>query len=139
MIRLAAFMILLALPAAAQDNPIVARMTALAAAFNAGDANAVALFYSKDAAILAPGQTRIINDAGIYFHFKQALQLGAGNMRFNILEIRQHGPETAIAIGEVLTEVDGKDIGTRYMHVWQLEEGEWRIHRDLYHVAKRPN
>ena len=42
---------LLAPPAAAQDNPILARMASLAEAYNVGDAGAIAEFYTEDGAL----------------------------------------------------------------------------------------
>ena len=139
MIRLAALLILLALPASAQDNPIVARMTELATAYNAGDAAAIAQIYTQESAVLPPGQTAVIGRGAIGLHYKQAFLIGAKNLRFNSLEIRQYGPDTAVEIGATRVEVGGKDIGGRYMHVWRREGGQWFLHRDIYHVMPLGN
>ena len=42
------------------------------------------------------------------------------------------GDAAAGEIGETLISVGGRDIRSRCLHVWTLEDGEWRISRDIY-------
>lgn len=126
--------LLLPVPALAQDNPIVARMNAFAAAYNARDAQAIAGFYAEDGALLPPQAAILSGRPAIAAHYAAAFNAGVGNLRFKVLEIRQHGPAAAVEIGETLVDAGGRTIRGRYLHVWISRDGQWWLSRDIYHV-----
>jgi len=125
---------LLALPAAAQNNPIVQRLQAFTAAYNAGDAATIATFYTENGAILPPQSAAVIGRAAIAEHYAAAFQGGVGNLRIDVKEIQGHGPSSAVEIGETAVDFNGQTILGRYMHVWVLQDGVWMLSRDIYHV-----
>ena len=130
-----ALTILLALSAGAraEDNPIIARMTAFAAAYNAQDAAAIAGFYAPDAALLPPGQASVLGREAIAQHYAQAFAAGARDLQFKVFDIR--GFETnAVEIGETVVMVGEQRIVGRYMHLWEIVDGELLLTRDMYHV-----
>ncbi len=134
-LALAALLCLLAaLPARGEDNPILARMAAFAAAYNAADAEAVAAFYTPDGALLPPRAAPRVGRAAIAAHYAAAFQAGVGNLRYEVKEIRAHGPTTAVEIGETLVSQGDATIHGRYLHVWTLTDGAWLLSRDIYHV-----
>lgn len=120
--------------AIAQDNPIVARMQEFAAAYNAGDAEAIGGFYTEDAALLPPGSAIVSGRAAIVGHYASAFSQGVTNLRFRVLEIRQAGPQTAVEIGETRVAAGDREIDGRYMHIWVLQDGAWMLSRDMYHI-----
>uniref|UniRef100_UPI003B52ED1A YybH family protein n=1 Tax=Roseovarius indicus TaxID=540747 RepID=UPI003B52ED1A len=130
----ALILLLFSLPATAQDNPIVARMHAFQAAFNAGNAEAVAGFYTENAALFPPRSGNVVGRAAITAHYAQAFQAGVGGLQLDILEIRQHGPDTAIEIGETMVDAGAQRIHGRYLHVWAREGATWRLSRDIFNV-----
>ncbi len=134
--RLAALLILclLALPATAQDNPIIQRLQSFIAAYNAGDAPAIATFYTEDAAVLPPRAAAVVGREAITKHYADAFQGGVGNLRLDVKEIRGHSPSSAVEIGETAVEFNGQTILGRYLHVWVLQDGTWLLSRDIYHV-----
>jgi uncharacterized protein (TIGR02246 family) len=123
-----------ALAAAAQDNPIVARMAAFAEAYNAGDGAAMAAFYTEDGAVLPPGGLALVGRAAIATHYQAAFDAGVANLRYEIVEIRGHGPASAVEIGETLVDAGGRTIRGRYLHVWVNTGETWALSRDIYHV-----
>lgn len=131
---LAAFLLLTG-AAQAEDNPILARMQAFAAAYNAQDAAAIASFYSEDAALLPPGQASVLGREAIAAHYAQAFEAGARDLQFKVFDIR--GFETnAVEIGETVVTVGEQRITGRYMHLWQVIDGQLLLTRDMYHVLK---
>lgn len=139
MIRLAAISLtaILALTAAAQaqDNPIVARMTAFVAAYNAQDTDAIAAFYAPDAALLPPGQASVLGREAIARHYAAAFDAGARDLQFKTFDIR--GFDTsAVEIGETVVMVGDQRIVGRYMHLWEAVDGQLLLTRDMYHVLK---
>ncbi len=131
---LALFLTLLAMPAQATPEQILARMQGFATAYNIGDPLAIAQFYSPSAALFPPGARQILGRPDITDHYRQAFSQGVGNLRFQILEVTFPAPETAIEIGETQVTVGQTRIIGRYIHVWQQSDGEWFLMRDFYHV-----
>ena len=114
-----------AFAAAAQDNPIAARMQAFTQAYNEGDAAAIAGFYTVDGAVLPPQGRAVVGRAQIADHYARAFAAGVGNLRYQIVEIRAHGRESAVEIAETLVDVGGRTLRGRSLHVWVLQGGQW--------------
>ena len=129
--------LLLPLTASAQtpdpSNPIVARMAALVDAYNAGDLQAIGAIYSPDALLLAPGERGIQGREAIMQHYATAIQNGASNVQFQTFDIRST-ETTAVEIGETVLQAGGQRIVTRYMHLWELVDGQILLVRDMYHL-----
>jgi len=133
----AALALLLALSTAAtaEDNPIIARMEAFAAAYNAQDSAAIAGFYAADAALLPPGQASVLGREAIVQHYAQAFAGGARDLQFKVFDIR--GFDTnAVEIGETVVMVGDQRIVGRYMHLWQIVDDQLLLTRDMYQVLK---
>ncbi|MEZ5812685.1 MAG: SgcJ/EcaC family oxidoreductase [Rhizobiaceae bacterium] len=120
--------------ARAQDNPIVNRMAAFAEAYNAGDAAAIAGFYTEEGAVLPPQGRAVVGRDSIRAHYARAFDGGVGGLEYRIVEIRQHGPAAAVEIGETRVKAGGQTILGRSMHVWVMSGGAWYLSRDMYHV-----
>jgi len=118
-----------------QDNPIVQRTQSFVQAYNAGDAEAVAAFYTEDAALLAPQTPAVMGREEITAFFAKAFAQGASNLRLNFLEIRI-GEDSALEIGETLVSMGEQEIHGRFMHIWALVDGEWYLRRDMFHVLE---
>jgi uncharacterized protein (TIGR02246 family) len=124
---------LLASAAAAQENPIIARMTQFVEAYNAQDVTAVAGFYSPDAVLLPPGQASVRGREAIAAHYAEAFAAGARDLQFQTFDIRA-SEDMAVEIGETVVMVGTQRIVGRYMHLWQVVEGQMFLTRDMYHV-----
>ena len=123
----------LAAAAHAQDNPVIARMTAFVVAYNAQDAAAIASFYTPDAALLPPGQASIIGREAIAQHYRQAFAAGARDLQFKVFDIRGFA-NNAVEIGETVVMLGDQRIVGRYMHLWEVIDGQLMLSRDMYHV-----
>ena len=126
--------LLMALPAIAQDNPIALRLQELTAAFNAGDGEAISAFYTEDGALIPPNANIVSGRAAIAAYYNAAFQAGVGSLSINILEIRGHGGVTAIEIGESTVQIGDAKAASRHMHIWVLQDGQWLLSRDMYHL-----
>ncbi|MBY5986386.1 YybH family protein [Roseovarius atlanticus] len=121
--------------ARAQDNPVIARMTAFVATYNAQDAESLAGFYAPDAALLPPGQASILGREAIAQHYARAFAAGARELQFKTFDIR--GFDTsAVEIGETVVMMGEQRIVGRYMHLWEVIDGQLLLTRDMYHVLK---
>lgn len=127
-------LLLLTLPAHAQNNPIIQQIKAFQTAFNAGDAKALSGFYTEDGALFPPRAGTIVDRAAIAAHYARAFEQGVAGLQINLLEIRQHGPDAAVEIGETTVDAGAQRIHGRYLHVWVFEAVTWRLSRDIYNV-----
>jgi len=121
-------------PAVAQDNPILTRMAAFSKAYNAQDATAISTFYTDKAALLPPRSKALVGRQAIANHYGQAFNNGVEALIYKVIEIDQTGPGTAVEIGETRVKFKAQTIAGRSIHVWKNVNGEWFIHRDMYHV-----
>jgi uncharacterized protein (TIGR02246 family) len=124
----------LATPATAQDNPILDRLNGFVTAYNDGDARAVAAFYTEDAALFPPAHPHLSGPEEIEGYYADAFEAGAETLRYTVLEIRGHGTDTAVEIGEAVTTTGDGEVRTRAMHVWRVVDEEWRLSRDMFNV-----
>ncbi len=120
----------------AQDNPIILRMRALAQAYNAQDAGAIAALYAPGAILLAPEHKAIVGRDKIAAHYAQAFAAGARDLQFKTFDIRPLGDTAATEIGETVVQVKGQRIVGRYMHLWEIIDGKLLLSRDMYHVLR---
>ncbi|MDD9725753.1 SgcJ/EcaC family oxidoreductase [Roseovarius sp. SK2] len=127
--------LIVTLPAKAQDNPVIARMTAFVATYNAQDAESLAGFYAPDAALLPPGEASILGREAITQHYAQAFAAGARDLQFKTFDIRAFDT-SAVEIGETVVMVGEQRILGRYMHLWEVIDGQLLLTRDMYHVLK---
>ncbi len=117
-----------------RETPIQKRITAFIEAYNAGDAEAVSGFYTEKGALLPPQGKAIFGRPPIAAHYANAFSNGVTDLKCRILEIDQTSADTAIEIGETRVGFNAQTIIGRSMHVWKNVNGDWFLHRDMYHV-----
>ena len=101
-------------------------------AFAKRDAAAIADQYAKDAQCLYDGQDIIRGKKAIEDAWKQILTSGAKDIQLQTLEVEDH-KDWAVEIGKYkMLDADGKvTFDGKYLVVWKLEGGEWKIYRDI--------
>ncbi|WP_224814611.1 DUF4440 domain-containing protein [Hasllibacter sp. MH4015] len=133
------FALALLLPLAAQaqtndtSNPIIARMAQLVAAYNAQDLAAIGAIYAEDAALFPPGEAAILGREAIVQHYADAIASGARDVQFMTFDIRSTDA-TAVEVGETVLQAGENRVVTRYMHLWEVIDGQILLTRDMYHV-----
>lgn len=108
------------------------------AAFNAGDAAAMAALYTTDARLMPPGSEPVSGTAAIRGYFASQMTGGA---KFALT------PGEAMGFGDfafesgkwVATGADGKhlDHGT-YVSLFRKVDGAWKLHRDTWNSSMAP-
>lgn len=105
------------------------------AAFNAGDANALAALYTQDARLLPPGSEPVSGPVAIKAYFASQM---AGGAKFALTPAEVVGfGDFAFETGQwVATGADGRhlDHGT-YATLYQRAGGAWKLHRDTWNSS----
>lgn len=133
---------LLVLPAAAlaapASDPAVTRAIDAAnqtfmAAFGRSDAAGVAALYTRGAKLLPPNNDFVSGADSIQAFWQGAIDMGIKQAVLETIEVEDHG-DTAIEVGRyALRGGDGQimDQG-KYIVIWKNENGQWKLHRDMW-------
>jgi uncharacterized protein (TIGR02246 family) len=105
--------------------------------FRRGDAAGMGELYTEDGQLLPPNGDFTRGPQAIGRFWGGAMEAGVRSIRLGNGEVEQHG-NTAVEVNtatlhgtndEVLDEV-------KYIIVWKRENGEWKIHRDIYNSSR---
>ena len=132
-------LILVAAPASAQDKATIVKLNdAWAAAFNKGDASAVAAMYTEDAFVLPPGAEMVKGRAAIEAFWRQAAQQ-MGDAKLTTVDVLPLGPRAAREIGTVSLKSKSQppqEITAKYAVVWRKVGDKWKLATDIWNTSK---
>jgi uncharacterized protein (TIGR02246 family) len=132
-------LILCAAPALAQNKATIEKLNdAWTAAFNKGDAAAVAALYTEDAYVLPPGAEMIKGHAAIEAFWRQASQQ-MGDAKLTTMDVLPLGPGAAREIGTVTLKTKNQppqEIVGKYAVVWLKVGGDWKLATDIWNTNK---
>ncbi len=133
-----AFM-LIAVPALAQTTASIQKLDdAWTAAFNKGDAAAIAAMYAEDAYVLPPGHDMVEGRSAIEGFWQQAIQQ-LGNAKLVAVNVLPLGPRAAREIGTVTLETKSRpsqQVVGKYVVVWRKIGGRWLLAADIWNMNK---
>jgi uncharacterized protein (TIGR02246 family) len=127
---------------AADDQAIQARSKDLIAAFNHGDAKAMAAFWTENGDYMDEGGRRIQGRAAIEEYFQKLFNAGKGaQLRIHKTAFRFVRPDLAIGDGvmEVIPPGGGLSTSARYTSVQVKQDGQWLIESIREAVATPPS
>jgi uncharacterized protein (TIGR02246 family) len=143
MSRNAAFVSLLllfvAVPAMAQSvGAIQALNDKWTAAFNKGDAAAIAAMYTADAYVLPPGSGIIKGRKAIESFWQQAAQK-LGDAKLVTVDVLPLGRRAAREVGTVTLETKAQppqQVVGKYVVVWRKIRGHWLLATDIWNTDR---
>ena len=106
------------------------------AAFNRGDAAALADLYTENGQLLPTGSDFVTGKAAIQAFWQGAIDTGIKSARLETVEAEGHG-DTAIEIGKYTLSGEAGKIMDRGMYVviWKQVGGQWKLHRDIWNSS----
>lgn len=119
-----------------EQSTLHRRIEAAGTTVNSGDADGMAALYTRDGQLLPPGSEVITGRDNIAAFWEGVFDMGVESVELDPVEVEDHG-ETAIEVGRfTLGDADGEmmDRG-KYVVVWQQEDGEWKLHRDIWNSS----
>ena len=142
MLRIMLFGVCLSLAtsaALAQDKATIEKLNdAWVAAFNKGDAQAVAAMYAEDAYVLPPGSDIVKGRAAIEAFWRQAAQQ-MGDAKLTTLDVLPLGRNAAREIGTVTLKTKSQppqEVVGKYAVVWRKIGGRWKLATDIWNTNK---
>jgi uncharacterized protein (TIGR02246 family) len=129
----------IAAPALAQDKATIEKLNdAWTAAFNKGDAAAVAAMYTEDAYVLPPGADMVKGRSAIEAFWRQAAQQ-VGDAKLATVDVLPLGRTAAREIGTVTLKAKSQppqEITGKYAVVWRKVGGKWKLATDIWNTNK---
>ena len=120
-------------------DTIMAADAAWSAAFAKGDAAGVAAIYSANGQVLAEGSDPVTGTAALTKFIQGVLDEGATSVILTTLEVVGQGRYATEVGSDVIKDKSGKEIDHgKYMELWRLEKGEWKLHRDIFNSSVTP-
>jgi len=119
---------------------VEAALAEWAAAFNRGDAVAVAGLYTEGAIVMPPDIEMVRGRQGIQEFWQTMIQRGLKDIVFTTVEVQADG-NTAYEIGRVSLTLYAKDQApkprsSKYVVVWKRQaDGSWKLHVDIWNSA----
>jgi uncharacterized protein (TIGR02246 family) len=128
---------LLTTPALAQTTAQIQKLNdQWMAAFNKGDAAAVAAMYTIDAYVLPDGREIVKGRPAIEALWKQQMA-SATVEKITTLDVKPLGANAAREIGTATMKTKAhppQDVVIKYAVVWQKEGGQWKLLQDIWNV-----
>jgi len=135
----AVFLLLAASPALAQSKAAIQKLEdQWGAAFNKGDAAAVAAMYSDDAYVLPAGAPVVKGHADIQSFWGQAIQQ-LGDIKCTAVDVMPIGRSGAREIGTCTFKTKAaspQDGSLKYAVVWRKVGGQWLLNTDIWNMDK---
>ncbi|HVH79301.1 MAG TPA: SgcJ/EcaC family oxidoreductase [Stellaceae bacterium] len=138
---LAAVFLLAAAPAMAQSKTAIQKLEdQWGAAFNKGDAAAVAAMYADDAYVMPAGAPMAHGAADIQAFWGKAMQQ-LSDVKCTALDVKPLGRYSAREIGTCTFKTKGdapQDAALKYAVVWQKDRGtgQWKLGVDMWNFDK---
>ena len=126
-------------PALAQSKATIEKLNDVwTAAFNKGDAAAVAALYTEDAYVLPPGSAMVKGRAGIEAFWRQAAQQ-MSDAKLTTVDVLPLGRSAAREIGTVTLKTKSQppqEVVGKYVVVWRKVGRDWKLATDIWNTDK---
>ena len=126
-------------PALAQNKTTIEKLNdAWTAAFNKGDAGAVAALYTEDAYVLPPGSAMVKGRTAIEAFWRQAAQQ-MSDAKLTTLDVLPLGRSAAREIGTVTLKTKSQppqEVVAKYVVVWRKVGRDWKLATDIWNTDK---
>ena len=136
---LAAALVLSASSAMAQNKATIDKLNdAWSAAFNKGDAAAVAAMYTDDATVLPPGAP-MVKGATANKDLWAGQAKALADIKLSTVELHTMGEVMAYEIGTVTAKTKAtppQDVAGKYVVVWRRSGTSWKIAADIFNLDK---
>jgi uncharacterized protein (TIGR02246 family) len=106
------------------------------AAFKRGDAAGLAALYTENGQVLPPNADFVTGKEAVQGFWQALFEMGIKAAKLEIVEVEGHG-DTAIEVSTFTlfsAEEQVIDKG-KYIVIWKLDEGKWKLHRDIFNSS----
>ena len=106
------------------------------AAFNSGDAAALAALYTEEGQLLPPNSGFVSGREAIQGFWQAVMDMGIKGARLETGEVEAHG-DTIVEVSTFKLLGEGGQVldEGKYIVIWKQEGGGWKLHRDIFNSS----
>ena len=115
------------------DTSLQQRLDEVGNVLTSGDADRTAELYTSDGQLLPPGNDLVTGREAVADFWRGVVDSGVETIDIEPLDVDVHG-DSAVRVGQAtLSDAGGGTVDdVKFIEVWKRDEGEWRIHRDIW-------
>ena len=104
--------------------------------YNSGDAAGLAELYTDDGQILPPNSGFVTGRTAIEAFWEALMEMGIKQVKLEVVEV-ERGPDTAYEMSTfILADANGQTLDQgKYIVIWKQEDGDWKLHRDIFNSS----
>jgi ketosteroid isomerase-like protein len=121
----------------ALKSEVESRNALFMAAYNSGDAAAIAALYAPDATLMPPGAPMMNGTLAIGAFWRGAISAGIRNIRLTTISVdgdADSPAETGRATLEVPSDNGHVEVSGKYLVVWRRVNGVLHLQRDIWNL-----
>lgn len=101
--------------------------------YNSGNAEGVSRLFTVDGEVFPPNADSVTGRDAIKKYWQAVMEMGIEKIQLNTAEVEQYG-NTAIEVGNAILMNENEDIlgRSKYIVIWKLKGGEWKLQRDIF-------
>jgi len=108
-------------------------------AFNRGDAEALAAFYTEEATLLEPNSPLVVGRENIQAIFQGFFDTSALELQLTVIGLSVHG-DMAHRFGKYMLTIqpeegDAISDNGKYVELWKRENGSWKMEVDIWNSS----
>jgi uncharacterized protein (TIGR02246 family) len=109
------------------------------ATFSRGDAAAMANLYTADGALMPTHSDFVKGQEAIAAVWQSVFDAGIKQAKLETLEVEGVG-DTLYEVGKYTLYSEGDKIADagKYIVIWKMEDGQWKLHRDIFNTSLPP-
>jgi ketosteroid isomerase-like protein len=95
--------------------------------------------YSQNALLLPPGADAIGGTESIAAFWKAVMDMGITEVKLETVSVESSGAST-VEVGRYVLMAGAAAVDKgKYLVVWCLEGGSWKLHRDIWNTSAQPS
>jgi len=104
--------------------------------FNRGDAAGMADLYTDDGQVLPPNSDFVIGKEAIQAFWQTLMDMGIKEAKLDIVEVEEQD-DLAVEVSKyTLQGEEGQVLDQgKYIVIWKREDGQWKLHRDIFNSS----
>ncbi|GAB3542417.1 hypothetical protein GCM10027443_43230 [Pontibacter brevis] len=108
-------------------------------AFRRQDAAGLAALYTENGTVMPPNHETVEGQEQVKDFWQTVMNMGIKSVKLRTGEVEQHG-DTAIEVSQATLFVEGdQEVDqSKYIVIWKRENGDWKLHRDIFNSNLQP-
>jgi ketosteroid isomerase-like protein len=103
---------------------------------NQGNLESMLAMYSDEASILPPSGNSLYGRSAFTPFWQHMIEnVGFGNVQYTIEKLEKLSEDTVAEMTQFQVDLAGQPTQGKYVVIWKKQQGQWKLHIDIFNVA----